>query len=71
MLYPKEYPNFLTVTCLDWKHLLTEDRFKNIITFNNPVKAGICQLPEDYKYSSASHYILNKSEWEFLSHYDG
>ncbi len=171
MLYSKEYPNFLTVTCLEWKHLLKEDRFKDIITssltflttanrvrvnafvimsnhfhviwqvmgehqyddvqrdflkftgqmilkvlrnensplyeelivnakdrkrqvwernslsiplwskavynqkleyiHNNPVKAGICQLPEEYKYSSASYYILNKSPWEFLSHYDG
>jgi hypothetical protein len=26
---------------------------------NNPVKAGLCQLPEEYKYSSASYYILN------------
>jgi hypothetical protein len=26
---------------------------------NNPVKAGLCQLPEEYKYSSAGYYILN------------
>ena len=26
---------------------------------NNPVKAGLCQLPEEYQYSSAAYYILN------------
>jgi len=37
---------------------------------NNPVAAGICSLPEEYKYSSASHYLINKSDWNFLSDYD-
>jgi len=36
---------------------------------NNPVKAGLCILPEQYRYSSASFYELNKTEWEFLTHY--
>jgi putative transposase len=27
----KEHAEFLTVTCLEWKPLLEEDRFKNII----------------------------------------
>lgn len=35
----------------------------------NPVKAGLCNLPEEYRYSSASLYELNKTEWEFLTHY--
>ncbi len=35
----------------------------------NPVKAGLCNLPEAYRYSSASLYVLNKTEWEFLTHY--
>jgi REP element-mobilizing transposase RayT len=26
---------------------------------NNPVRAGLCKLPEDYKYSSASYYVLS------------
>ncbi len=38
---------------------------------NNPVRAGLCESPEDYKYSSAAFYITNKSEWEFLEHYKG
>jgi REP element-mobilizing transposase RayT len=37
---------------------------------NNPVEAGICSLPEEYEYSSASHYIINKSEWDFIASYD-
>jgi len=35
---------------------------------NNPVKAGLCTLPEEYRFSSASLYELNKTEWEFLTH---
>ena len=37
---------------------------------NNPVKAGLCNLPEEYKYSSASFYVLNTNEWDFLTHYE-
>ncbi|MCE7864380.1 MAG: hypothetical protein DYG99_12640 [Bacteroidetes bacterium CHB5] len=32
MLYAKQHAEFLTVTCLEWKHILQEDRFKDIIT---------------------------------------
>ncbi len=35
----------------------------------NPVKAGICKLPEEYKYSSALFYETGKDNWGFLSHY--
>mgnify|MGYP003478629137 CR=1 FL=1 len=35
----------------------------------NPVKAGLCNLPEEYRYSSASFYEWNKTEWEFLTHH--
>ncbi len=37
---------------------------------NNPVKAGLCRLPEEYYYSSASFYILNTTEWDFLTHFN-
>ncbi len=36
----------------------------------NPVRAGLCKVPEEYKYSSAEHYLLNKSEWDFKATYD-
>ncbi len=36
----------------------------------NPVKAGLCNLPEDYKYSSTDYYELNKSKWDFIANYD-
>ena len=29
--YSKEHPEFQTVTCLEWKPILKEDRFKDII----------------------------------------
>jgi REP element-mobilizing transposase RayT len=35
----------------------------------NPVKAGLCKYPEEYKYSSAGFYEMNKKDWEFLTHY--
>lgn len=37
---------------------------------NNPVKAGLCERPQDYKYSSARYYKLNVDEWGFLTHYE-
>ncbi len=171
MIFSKEHAEFLTVTCLEWKHILTEDIFKDIIIesltyltksqriyvygfvimsnhfhliwqmmgdhqrsdvqrdflkytgqqilktmhkqqseilkdllvnakdrkhqvwernslgvplwspevfrqkldyiHNNPVKAGLCKLPEDYKYSSARFYEKNEKDWVFLTHYEG
>jgi putative transposase len=35
----------------------------------NPVKAGLCTLPEHYKYSSARFYEANEDEWGFITHY--
>ena len=35
---------------------------------NNPVKADLCDLPENYIYSSAKYYLLNE-ENELLTHY--
>jgi len=34
----------------------------------NPVKAGLCNLPEAYVYSSASYYLLNTPD-SLLTHY--
>ena len=34
----------------------------------NPVKAGLCAMPEDYKYSSAKYYELNIDDWGFITH---
>ena len=35
----------------------------------NPVRAGLCKFPEQYKYSSASFYHTGIDDWEFLTHY--
>ena len=35
----------------------------------NPVRAGICKLPEEYKYSSALFYETGIDNWGFLSHH--
>jgi putative transposase len=37
---------------------------------NNPVKAGICDQPENYLFSSAKFYLLNENNFDFLTHYD-
>ena len=36
---------------------------------NNPVKAGLCIEPEEYKYSSAKFYTTGVDEWGFIKHY--
>ncbi len=35
----------------------------------NPVVAGLCVYPEDYKYSSAKFYETGKDEFGFLTHW--
>ncbi len=170
-MYAKKHAEFITITCLEWKHILKEDRFKDIIidslsflcrakrinlysfvimsnhfhliwqmigdhkreevqrdflkytgqqilkhlrnenselqkellvqakdrkyqvwqrnslgvplwspgVFNqkleyihyNPVKAGLCKHPEDYRYSSACFYEKNEKDWDFLVHHEG
>jgi hypothetical protein len=35
------------------------------------VKAGLCEYPEDYKYSSAEFYYKNVKTFDFLVHCDG
>jgi putative transposase len=32
----------------------------------NPVRVGICNVPENYRFSSASLYVNDTSEWDFL-----
>ena len=36
---------------------------------SNPVKAGLCLLPEDYYFSSASFYLNGDNRFDFLTHY--
>ena len=37
----------------------------------NPVRAGLCSNPEEYKYSSAKFYYDGKDSFEILTHYSG
>jgi len=37
----------------------------------NPVKAGLCLLPEEYYYSSAKFYEYGVDDFEMLTHYKG
>lgn len=36
----------------------------------NAVRAGLCKLPEEYKYSSALFYETGIDNWGFLAHYN-
>ena len=53
--------------------LWTSEVFRQKLEYihNNPVRAGLCKLPEDYKYSSARFYEKNEKDWVFLTHYEG
>lgn len=35
----------------------------------NPVRAGICRYPEEYRYSSALLYKTGIDNWGFLTHF--
>ncbi|PZP39846.1 MAG: transposase [Pseudopedobacter saltans] len=35
----------------------------------NPVKAGLCASPEEYKYSTALFYEKNIRNWSFITHF--
>jgi len=37
----------------------------------NPVKAGLCPLPEEYYYSSAKFYEYGMDDFGMLTHYKG
>jgi putative transposase len=37
----------------------------------NPVRAGICKYPEEYRYSSALFYHTGKDDFNMLTHYAG
>ena len=45
IIYAKEHAEFVTITCLGWKHILMKDRFKDIITdslsFLSPSFVGV------------------------------
>ena len=37
---------------------------------NNPITAGLCELPEQYPFSSARYYHDGVDEWKILTHYN-
>jgi len=37
----------------------------------NPVRAGLCELPEDYRYSSAKFYETGIDDFGFITHFRG
>jgi len=49
------------------KHSIFLQKFEYI--YQNPVTAGLCSLPEEYKYSSAGLYQKGIDQWGFISHY--
>jgi len=53
--------------------LISEDLFKQKLEYihYNPVKAGICEKPEDYYYSSARFYLDGLDSFKMLTHFAG
>ena len=53
--------------------LFTEYAFLQKLNYihNNPVMAGFCKFPEEYRYSSAGFYMANDILYNFLEHYKG
>lgn len=37
----------------------------------NPVRAGLCEMPEDYYYSSARFYHEGTNRFGMLTHFSG
>jgi putative transposase len=52
--------------------LYTPEVFRQKIDYihYNPVKAGLCILPDEYKYSSAKFYENGIDEFKILTHYN-
>lgn len=76
--------NELLVNAKDRKHQVWERNSLNVPLWssdvmwqkldyihNNPVRAGLCRYPEEYKYSSARFYLKGERDWDFLVHVDG
>ena len=51
--------------------LLTKDIFIQKMNYvhYNPVEAGLCSYPENYKYSSAKFYETGVDEFGFITHW--
>ena len=59
--------NALSVDLWSEKVLIQKQRYIH----ENPVRAGLCKYPEEYKYSSAMFYKTGIDNWGFLTHYHG
>ena len=53
--------------------LLSESMFVQKLEYihYNPVRAGLCALPEEYYYSSARFYVDGANSFGMLTHYSG
>jgi putative transposase len=53
--------------------LISESFFRQKLEYihKNPVTAGICRYPEEYKYSSAGFYYKGARDYDFLIHHEG
>ena len=51
--------------------LFTDPVFRQKLDYiqRNPVKAGLCQTPEEYRWSSAGFYEAGDLSYEFLTYY--
>ena len=79
-----KFLDFFLVNAIDriyqfWRREPMSIELRNSKVFNqkldyihwNPVKAGMCALPEEYHYSSALFYHTGIDNWRFLTHANG
>ena len=52
--------------CLLVKNVKNTNKGGSPAGIYNPVKACLCEYPEDYKYSSARFYVKNEKDWDFF-----
>ena len=77
--------SFMKYTAQQLKHSLTKNNMDALTSLispavfeqklnyihYNPVKAGLCINPEDYRYSSAAFYYDGTDRFGMLTHYSG
>ena len=67
MIHAKEHPDFITVTCLEWKHILADNQMKEIII--NSLRFLVKQNRiEVYAFCLMSNHI--HIIWQMLGNYE-
>lgn len=53
----KQFADFITVTCLEWKHVLYEDRFKDIVVESLSLRACRFKQKQEGGHLCICHHV--------------